>query len=137
MSESQGARARRRERLNQQSKPQTVCSRRVGNNCIGNNCGLSNACHFRFPSRESNAGSGSQCSERVSVAGGIDACRPADVISRKVDACLRHLCSERPIISLKHRLFVSKIKPLGANIQNICRPLVCPNDVGPPSERNV
>lgn len=100
LSESQGARAHRRERLNSLQPARGV--------------------------------KGVKRRERDSVfpqsfhGWRVDACRPADVTSRKVDACLPHLCPERLIVSLKDRLFVSKIKPLGVNIQNIFRPFVCP-----------
>lgn len=66
LSASRGARAWRREPVNQQSQPQTICSERNENNC-----GLSNACHFNFPSREWNAESGIQLSEIACCAGGI------------------------------------------------------------------
>lgn len=61
LSVSGGARARRGERLNQQSKPQTACSLRNVNNC-----GLSNARHFHLPWREPDAESGIHFSQSLS-----------------------------------------------------------------------
>lgn len=67
---SRGARAWRRELVNQRRQPQTIFSERNVNNC-----GLSDACHFNFPSREWNAESGNGLPKIACCAGGIRTCQ--------------------------------------------------------------